>query len=86
MNVFFFKIIEKESFFSKKSLIKALKLFILVWNPNTFLRIIWDITSMIFIFIQMLLVPIVISFEIETGEGLNVANSIYNYFLRFLIK
>jgi hypothetical protein len=43
-----------------------------IWNPNSALKIFWDIASMLFIFVQMLLVPIMIAFEIEATPGLNV--------------
>lgn len=37
------------------------------WDPNCFPRMIWDISSMLIIMIQMLLIPLTLSFELQVS-------------------
>jgi hyperpolarization activated cyclic nucleotide-gated potassium channel 2 len=38
---------------------------LLVWGPEEPQRVVWDIISMLFIFIQMLIIPVIICFDLE---------------------
>jgi hyperpolarization activated cyclic nucleotide-gated potassium channel 2 len=38
---------------------------LLVWSPEEPKRVVWDIISMVFIFIQMLIIPVIICFDLE---------------------
>jgi hypothetical protein len=38
---------------------------LLVWSPEEPKRVVWDVIGMLFIFIQMLIIPVIICFDLE---------------------
>lgn len=43
-----------------------------IWNPDELKRMIWDLISMLFIFIQLLTVPLILAYEVQISDGFNV--------------
>lgn len=51
-----------------------------VWIPEQMKRVLWDITGMLFIFIQLLLIPLLICFEITLVGGFKIFNDVMDYY------
>lgn len=51
-----------------------------VFNPYSSVKVIWDLVGMLFIFIQMITIPLIITFSIELDLFYDVCNQIMNYF------
>jgi len=54
--------------------------FIAVLNPEEPKRMVWDVISMVFIFIQMITIPVILAFSIDTSGGYYVFDNLMNYF------
>ena len=51
-----------------------------VFNPYSTIKVTWDLVGMLFIFIQMITIPLIITFSIELDIFYDVCNQIMNYF------
>ncbi|CAK81386.1 unnamed protein product (macronuclear) [Paramecium tetraurelia] len=51
-----------------------------VSNPNSSFRIFWELISMIFIFIQMIQIPLVLTYSVELSEGFLAFNQFMDVF------
>ncbi|CAD8078092.1 unnamed protein product [Paramecium sonneborni] len=51
-----------------------------VSNPTSTFRIIWESISMLFIFVQMIYIPMALSFSIENKIGMEIVNDIMDIF------
>ncbi|CAD8086476.1 unnamed protein product [Paramecium sonneborni] len=69
---------------SKISNWKKLKSFLYglheVSNPNSTFRIFWELISMIFIFVQMIQIPLVLTYSVELSEGFQAFNQCMDVF------
>ncbi|CAD8155968.1 unnamed protein product [Paramecium pentaurelia] len=51
-----------------------------VSNPTSTFRIIWESISMLFIFVQMIYIPMALSFSIDSQIGMEIVNNIMDVF------
>ncbi|CAD8068161.1 unnamed protein product [Paramecium primaurelia] len=69
---------------SQISLKKRIKQFILslpkVSNPNSTFRLMWELVSMIFIFVQMIQIPLVLTYSVELSFGFQIFNQLMDVF------
>ena len=51
-----------------------------VSNPTSTFRIIWEVISMFFIFVQMIYIPMALSFSVDTPYGMDIFNNMMDIF------